>query len=114
MNYIKIISKFIILLLIGIIILSSLYYFDIINNSLYKIIKISFLIIMFSINGYSLLKISKGNNKNILFLIILISLLLVLNLIFNKLSYNLFIYLLIIVFSYILGCFIYKKKYIKK
>ena len=52
MNYLKTISLTIISLLIGITVLSILFYYDIIKENLFNILRILLIMIIFIINGY--------------------------------------------------------------
>ena len=91
--------------------ISILYYYNIINTNLYNVLKIIFLIIIFIINGYKTEKNSKQKIKTNAYICFIISLLLILiNIIFSKITFKLVIYIIILIISNIFGGIIYRKK----
>lgn len=110
MNYLKTISLTIISLLIGITVLSILFYYDIIKENIFNILRILLIMIIFIINGYKIEKISTKKRANILFSITIAIILLLVNIIFSNISLKLLIYIIIIILSNFLGSFIYRKR----
>ena len=110
MNYLKTISLTIISLLIGITVLSILFYYDIIKENIFNILRILLIMITFIINGYKIEKISTKKRANILYSITIAIILLLVNIIFSNISLKLLIYIIIIILSNFLGSFIYRKR----
>lgn len=110
MNYLKTISLTIISLLIGITVLSILFYYDIIKENIFNILRILLIMIIFIINGYKIEKISTKKRVNILFSITIAIIFLLINIIFSNISLKLLIYIIIIILSNFLGSFIYRKR----
>lgn len=111
MKYLKICFLTCVKLIIFITILSVLYYYDIINNRIFNIFKIVLFIIIFIINGYKLERISSRKYYNNIIFCSFISLTLILiNLVYSKISFRLLIYILIIISSNFLGSFMFKKR----
>ena len=91
--------------------ISVLYYYNIINTNLYNVLKIISLIIIFILNGYKTEKNSKKKIKTNAYICFIISLLLILiNIIFSKITFKLTIYIIILIISNIFGGIIYRKK----
>lgn len=111
MNYIKILLKNFLLIIISISLLSIIYYYGFLDKNTFNILKIIILIIIFIINGFKIEKISKNKFKyNIIISISLFIFLIIFNLLFSKISFKLIIYILIIVTSNLLGGFSCRKK----
>lgn len=111
MKYLKICLISFIEIILSISILSILYYYDMLNSNMFNIFKITLFIIIFSINGYKIEKRSKKNYYNIfIFCFIISTILLLVNFCCYKITFRLFIYILLIICSNIFGSIIYKKR----
>lgn len=110
MKYLKTCFITFIGIIICISVLSTLYYYKIINNNTFNVLKILLLIIIFNINGYKIERISNNKRNNIIVSFIISLVLLIINICFAKISYKLFIYLIIIISSNLLGSFMFIKR----
>ena len=111
MRYLKICLFSFINLIIFITVLSILYYYNIINNNFFNIIKIVLFITIFIINGYKIESISnKKYYSNFVFCLCLSLIFTLINLIYAKISFKLLIYIVIIISSNFLGSFMFIKR----
>lgn len=111
MKYLKVCLLSFIGIILCISILSILYYYNIIGKNIFNFFKIILFIIIFSINGYKIEKISNRKYYGILIFNIVTSIILLfVNYFSYKITFRLFIYLLLIICSNIFGGFIYRKK----
>ena len=111
MKYLKTLLITIISIIIAVIFLSSMYYYNIISKSVFQISEIIMIMLLFLKNGFSIEK--KSNRKyfiNIVISILLCVMILLTNIINQSITYRLLIYVLIIVLSNLLGGFVFRKK----
>lgn len=104
-NYIKTILKYFIIILIYSIIISILYYTELINYKTLRIINYIINILLFSLTGYKIasLERKKGYLQGFLISIILILIFTTISLIISKINFSTLVYYLSLISSSITG-----------
>ena len=104
-NYIKTILKYLVIILIYSIIISILYYTELINYKTLRIINYIINILLFSLTGYKIasLERKKGYLQGFLISLILILIFTVISLIISKINFSTLVYYLSLISSSITG-----------
>ena len=104
-NYIKTILKYLVIILIYSIIISILYYTELINYKTLRIINYIINILLFSLTGYKIasLERKKGYLNGFLISIILILIFTTISLIISKINFSTLVYYLSLISSSITG-----------
>ena len=104
-NYIKTILKYLVIILIYSIIISILYYTELINYKTLRIINYIINILLFSLTGYKIasLERKKGYLQGFLISIILILIFTIISLIISKINFSTLVYYLSLISSSITG-----------
>lgn len=104
-NYIKIILKYFLIILVYTLIISIFYYFEIFSYKTLRIINYIINILLFSYNGYKIANLEgkKGYLNGFLISLIIVIIFILISLIISKMSFSTLVYYLSLISSSITG-----------